>query len=309
MKPAAFAFRAPRDLAGALAALAEFGEEARVLAGGQSLVPLMNLRMVRAAALVSINGCDDLDYIRIENGRLAVGARVRQAQAEESELVARECPLLAEALPHCGPQATRNRATICGSLAHADPVAELPAVAAALDAEFEIAGPHGPRRVPATSFFVSELATCMQPGEMLAGVRFERGIAGERCAFLEVSNRQHGFAVAGVALRLRLDDAGRCSFARVAMIGAGPIAARVKPAEDCLTGAVVDQAAIDAAVAAAKTIVRPPTDAHADADYRRHVLGVLLKRALWQALGRATPVARLSLSRRMARHWSGAPPA
>ncbi len=284
MKPASFDFRAPRDLAGVLAALAELGEEARVLAGGQSLVPLMNLRMVRPQALVSINGCDDLDYIRIEDGRLALGARVRQAQAEESALVGAECPLLAAALPYCGPQATRNRATVCGSLAHADPVAELPAVAAALDAEFEIAGKHGTRRVPAEQFFVSELANCMQPGEMLAAVRFDRAADGERSAFLEVGNRRHGFAVAGVALRLSLDGAGRCSFARIAMIGAGPVAARVRAAEDRLSGAVLDDVTVDAAADAAEAAVRPPADAHADADYRRHVLGVLLKRALRQAL-------------------------
>lgn len=284
MKPAPFEFHAPRDLVGVLDALATFGEDARVLAGGQSLVPLMNLRMVRPMALVSINGCDELDYIRVEDGRLVLGARVRQAQAEESALVGRECPLLAAALPYCGPQATRNRATVCGSLAHADPVAELPAVAAALDAEFEIAGKRGIRRIPAASFFVSELANSMEPGEMLAAVRFERAEAGERCAFLEVSNRRHGFAVAGVALRLRLDAGGRCSFARIAMIGAGPVASRITSAEEVLTGAVVGEAAIDAAAVAAVAAVRPPIDIHTDADYRRHVLGVLLKRALRQAL-------------------------
>lgn len=285
MKPAPFEFRAPGDLAGALDALAEYGDGARILAGGQSLVPLMNLRMVRPDALVSINGCADLDYVRVEDGRLVVGARVRQAQAEEMELVQRECPLLGEALPFCGGQANRNRATICGSLAHADPLAELPAVALALDAEFEVASKVGRRRVAGKDFFVSELTNCMAPGEMLAAVRVDRAQPGEKHAFLEMSNRRHGFAVAGVAVRLRLGADGRCGFARIAMIGAGS-AARVTPAEEALVGARIDDAAIAAAAGAAQAAVRPPSDAHADADYRRHVLGVLLARALKRALAR-----------------------
>jgi len=285
MKPAPFEFRAPGDLAGALDALAEYGDGARILAGGQSLVPLMNLRMVRPDALISINGCADLDYVRVEDGRLVVGARVRQAQAEEMDIVRRDCPLLAEALPFCGGQANRNRATVCGSLAHADPLAELPAVALALDAEFEVASKSGGRRVAGKDFFVSDLTNCMAPGEMLAAVRFDRAQPGEKHAFLEMSNRRHGFAVAGVAVRLRLGADGRCSFARIAMIGAGP-AVRVTPAEDALVGARIDDDAIAAAAHAAQAAVRPPSDAHADADYRRHVLGVLLVRALKRALAR-----------------------
>jgi carbon-monoxide dehydrogenase medium subunit len=286
MKPAPFKFHAPRDLAGALDVLAEYGDGARILAGGQSLVPLMNLRMIRPDALVSINDCADLDYVRAENGRLVVGARVRQAQAEEMQLVQRDCPLLAEALPFCGGQANRNRATICGSLAHADPLAELPAVALALDAEFEVASKAGVRRIPGQDFFISELTNCMAPGEMLAAVRFARTQPGEKHAFIEISNRRHGFAVAGVAVRLRLDPDGGCNFARIAMIGGGSGASRATSAEQALVGSKLDETAIAAAAQAAQASARPPSDAHADSDYRRHVLGVLLTRALKRALAR-----------------------
>lgn len=286
MKPAPFDFRAPPDLAGALDILAEYGEGARILAGGQSLVPLMNLRMIRPDMLVSINDCADLDHVGVEDGRLAVGARVRQAQAEAMQLVQRECPLLAEALPFCGGQANRNRATICGSLAHADPLAELPAVALALDAEFEVASKSGKRRVSGAEFFVSELTNCMAPGEMLAAARFERAQPGEKHAFLEISNRRHGFAVAGVAVRLRLGADGRCAFVRIAMIGAGGGGVRAEAAEEALLGARPDEAAIVAAAKAAQSAMQPPSDAHADSEYRRHVLGVLLTRALRRALAR-----------------------
>lgn len=283
MKPAPFDFVAPDSSEGVLDALAEHGDEARVLAGGQSLVPLMNLRMVRPDCLVSINRCDDLDYLRIEDGKLLCGARVRQAAAEEAQEIKRECPLLAAALPHVGAQANRNRGTVCGSMAHADPLAELPALALALDAEMLAASSRGRRRIPAEDFFIGELSTALAPGELLEAVAFARQVPGERFAFLELGNRRHGFAVAGVAVRLRLAN-GQCDMARIAMIGAGPMARRVGEAEAALLDTAVDEVAIEASVAAVAKAVEPASDVHADADYRRHVLGVLLARALRQAM-------------------------
>jgi carbon-monoxide dehydrogenase medium subunit len=279
MKPAAFDFAAPDTLAGVVEVLGEHGEEARVLAGGQSLVPLMNLRMVRPSMLVSINRCAELDHVTLADGALLVGALVRQADAERHALVREHCPLLAAALPHLGGQANRNRGTVCGSIAHADPLAELPAVALALDAEMIVAGRAGERRIAAGDFFLGELATAIGPGELLRAVAFRARQPGERCAFLEVGNRRHGFAVAGVALRWRIAD-GRCDFARVAAMGAGPTACRVPAAEAALLGSPVDSVAIAAAAAAMQEAVSPPTDVHADAGYRRHVLGVLLRRGL-----------------------------
>ncbi len=283
MKPAPFSFCAPGDLAGVLEALAANGEDGRILAGGQSLVPLMNLRLVRPEMLISINRCSELDYLRLEGDSLVCGALVRQARAEESDLVQEECPLLAMALPYVGGQANRNRGTICGSLAHGDPLAELSAAALVLDGEMRIAARDGQRTVAAEDFFLDGLTTALQPGEMLAAVAFQRQGGDERSAFLEMGNREHGFAVAAVATRLGMVG-GRCEFARIAMLGAGPTARRIRAAEEILTDSEVDDAAIERAVTAAHDIIEAPSDLHADGEFRRHVLTTLLERALRQAM-------------------------
>ena len=284
MKPAPFAFEAPETLAGVLAVLAEHGADARVLAGGQSLVPLMNFRMVRPAVLVSINRCAELGTIRHHDGHVEIGALVRQADAMADATVRQDCPLLARALAHVGGRANRNRGTVVGSIAHADPLAELPAVALALDAQMVIASASGRRTVAATDFFVDALTTVIEPGEMLQSVAFGCQGADEHCAFLEVGNRRHGFAVAGVALRWRLAG-DRCDLARVAVIGAGSTALRVAQAEDSLIGTAVDDTAIAAAAAATCATVEPSSDIHADADYRRNVLGALVERGLREGRG------------------------
>jgi carbon-monoxide dehydrogenase medium subunit len=289
VKPAPFRFEAPASREAALDALAQHGDAGRVLAGGQSLVPLMNMRMVAPAVLVSINGCRDLDYIREENGALVLGALVRQAAAEESALVREKCPLLAAALPWIGGAANRNRGTVCGSLAHADPLAELPAVALALEAELVIASKRGRRTVPARAFFVAELTNCMASGEMLEAVRFPVAGLGERSAFLEVANRSHAFAVAGAAAQIVLGSNGRCIRARIAVIGGGPTARRIAKAEAALEGRTLDEAAASDAAAAVRDGVEPIADIHADAAYRRHVLGVLVARAVRAAANGGTP--------------------
>ena len=281
MKPAPFEFESPPDMAGVLDLLATHGEDARVLAGGQSLVPLMNLRMVQPALLISINRCDDLDTIARQDGRLLIGARVRQAAAEENDFVRQDCPLLAKALPYVGGQANRNRGTVCGSIAHADPLAELPAVALALEAEMHVVSTSGTHRIEAGDFFQGELDTALEPGEFLQAVSFESQQPDERSVFLELGNRRHGFAVAGLALRMALQN-GRCALARIAVMGGGATAMRISAAEAVLEGRAVDDAAISAAVEALQAAVDPPHDVHADADYRREALGVLLGRALRQ---------------------------
>ena len=283
MKPAPFAFCAPVDLAGVLEALAANGEDGRILAGGQSLVPLMNLRLVRPEMLISINRCEELDYLRVEGDRLVCGALVRQAMAEESDLVRRECPLLAMVLPHVGGQANRNRGTVCGSLAHGDPLAELAAAALVLDGEMRIASKDGQRIVAAEDFFLDGLTTALQPGEILAAVAFRRQGGNERSAFLEMGNREHGFAVAAVATRLGMNG-GHCEFARIAMLGAGPTARRIREAEDVLTSGEIDDTAIAAAVTAARETIEPASDLHADGEFRRHVLATLLERSLRQSM-------------------------
>jgi carbon-monoxide dehydrogenase medium subunit len=287
VKPAPFAFCAPEDLAGVLEALAANGEDGRILAGGQSLVPLMNLRLVRPEMLISINRCEELDYLRVEGDRLVCGALVRQAMAEESDLARRECPLLAMALPHVGGQANRNRGTVCGSLAHGDPLAELAAAALVLDGEMRIASKDGQRIVAAEDFFLDGLTTALQPGEILAAVAFRRQGGDERSAFLEMGNREHGFAVAAVAVRLGMNG-GHCEFARIAMLGAGPTARRIREAEDVLTSSEIGEAVIEGAVSAARETIEPPSDLHADGEFRRHVLATLLERALRQCMAGET---------------------
>lgn len=284
MKPAPFSFVAPETLDEVVAALAAHGEDARILAGGQSLVPLMNLRLARPEVLVSINRCGELDYIRLSDDRLVVGALVRQIDAETSPLVQAECPLLAKALRHVGLPATRNRGTVCGSLAHCDPLAELPAVALALEADLVLTSAAGERRVPAHDFFVADMTTCIEPGEIVSAVAFERQDPSERSALLEVSNGGNVFPVGGVALRWA-SAGGTCTLARIAAFGVGSVAQRLVDAEDALVGTDLGPTAIAASVAAARNAVNPTGDMHADAEYRRHLVGVLLERGLLEGEG------------------------
>lgn len=282
MKPAPFKFFAPSSRDEALRLLGECGEDGRVLAGGQSLVPLMNMRMVQPEILVSINGCADLDYVSDDGDTIAVGALTRQAVAAENETITQQCPLLALCLPYVGGSASLNRGTVCGSLAHADPVAELPAVAVALDAGFRVSSTGGTRDVAADAFFVSELTTCLEPGEMLEAVSFPKADKDDRAAFVEVGNRKHGFALVAVAAQLKIDSEGACSAARLAAVGVGATAVRLRAAEESLVGEKASDAAFAAAAEAARNAVDPVDDFHADASYRRRVLGVLVTRALRQ---------------------------
>lgn len=285
MKPAAFAYHAPRDVAEALALLARYGDDARPLAGGQSLVPLVNMRVVQPKALIDLKRCADLPGLVREGDRVVIGAMVRQAEAEQSPLVAQHCPLLAAALPLVGGQSHRNCGTVCGSLAHADPLAELPAVAVALDAEFEIHDRRRGRRVAARDFFVSDLTTAIEAGELLVAVRFPVAAPGTTARFLEVGNRGHGFALAGIAAQVTRDAAGRCTEVRLGAMGVGATPIRLDQAEALLTGQVPDAGLIQAAADAAGAAAAPRDDLHASAAYRRQALATLVGRALTQLCG------------------------
>ena len=285
MKPAAFDYHRPDSLEEACALLAEHGAEARVLAGGQSLVPLMNMRILSPAVLIDINRCRELSYLRREDGVIACGALTRQGEAETSDLVAAHLLLMAAAMPHVGVRANRNFGTVCGSLAHADPLAELPSVAAALEARFVIASSRGRREVDAGEFFVSALTNCIEPDEMLAEVRLPVAAANARSAFLEIANRAHGFAVAGVAALVEIDGEGRCTRARLSAMGAGDTTPRLAPVEALIEGRRLDEGLIREAGAAATAAAEPAQDVHATADYRAHVIGTLVSRALRQMAG------------------------
>jgi carbon-monoxide dehydrogenase medium subunit len=284
LKPAPFEFHAPDSEEEIQSLLEEHGDEARILAGGQSLVPLMNMRIVQPSVIISLNRCHTLAYLEADGDCIRCGALTRQAAAEESKLVERHVPLLRAALPHVGVAASRNFGTVCGSLTHADPLAELPSVASALDATFVITSARGTREVGADAFFVSALTTCIEPGEMLREVRFPKAAPNARSVFLEVANRAHGSAVAGLAAYVELDPEKRCTRARLAAMGMGDSTVRLREAEAVLENEALSGKVIDGAAMAAASGVEPEGDAHASAHYRRHLVGVLVKRALGEAL-------------------------
>jgi carbon-monoxide dehydrogenase medium subunit len=287
MKPAAFEYHDPRTTDEALALLAEYGDEAKALAGGQSLVPLMNFRLARPARLVDLNLIAELSYLRVEQGALCIGAMARQRELERAPLVAEGWPLLAEATRYIGHAQIRNRGTVGGSLAHADPAAELPAVMAALDAELVIQGRDSARTVRSEEFFLSYLTTALTPDELLVETRVPALPPRTGWAFVEVSRRHGDFALVGVAALLTVDAGGTIGAARLAFTGAAPTPLRAARAEALLVGERPAEPLFREAGLVASADLEPEDDLHASADYRREVGGVLARRALVQAAARA----------------------
>lgn len=294
MKPAPFAYHAPESLEEALALLAEHGFDAKPLAGGQSLVPAMNFRLARPAVLVDLRRVPGLDRIEVAEpaegtaGGLRIGAMTRQRAAERSPLVAARAPLMAEALPFVAHPQIRNRGTIGGSLAHADPAAELPAVAVALEARFEAAGPGGGRRtIAAGDFFTGLMATALEPDELLVGVEIPPPLARTGWAFTEMARRHGDYALVGVAAGVTLGGDGRCERARIVLLSAGERPVVAAAAESALAGEAPSAAAARAAGEAAAAEIDPPGDIHASADYRRRLAAVLVRRAVETAFERA----------------------
>ncbi|WP_181776359.1 FAD binding domain-containing protein [Amycolatopsis pittospori] len=282
MKAAPFSYFRASSLDEAIEALAT--PDSRVLAGGQSLVPLLNLRQARPSLVVDINRVDDLSFLRKENGRLEIGALTRHRVVETSEVVRSEVPLLAEALAYVGHVAIRNRGTIGGSLAHADPAAELPAVMLALDAEFVVRGPSGERIVAARDFFLGPHRTALASGELLTriSVPLSRGV----CAVEELSRRSRDLALVAVFAVVSMSD-GVCETARIAVAGAGPTPIRAIAAEESLAGGALTADAITDAAESVAAATDPPDDLHAPAGYRREMAAVLTRRAITRAKGRA----------------------
>jgi carbon-monoxide dehydrogenase medium subunit len=286
LKPAAFDYHAPGSIEEALALLGRYGPDAKVLAGGQSLMPLLNFRLARPAALIDLNRIRSLTYIHDADGDLALGAMTRQRAIEFSPVVARRLPLLTEATRWVGHLPIRSRGTIGGSLAHADPSAEYPAVLAALDGRVVARGPRGERRLGATELFRGYLTTSLAPDELLVEVRFPAVPAGAGSAFEEFSRRRGDFAIVGVAA-LIARRGRRCTMARLAVAGGGPVPLRLRAAEAILEEDGLDEPAIDAAAARAAELVRPDSDLHASAAYRRNLTRVLAGRAVRRAMARA----------------------
>jgi carbon-monoxide dehydrogenase medium subunit len=274
VKPAPFVYAKARSLDHAIELMA--GDDARVLAGGQSLIATLNMRLSHPALLVDINGIDGLDRITVANGTVEIGTLTRHAQAEGSAEIARHAPLIALAIPHIGHPAIRNRGTIGGSVAFADPAAELPACLLALDAEIEIAGPGGRRNVKADAFFKGLFETALTPRDLLTTIRVPAATSGTRVGFAEFARRHGDYAMAGLAACARADGA-RLKDVRLAFFGVGATPMRARQAE----AALADRG-VDAAVTALAADLDPPDDVQATGAVKKHLAGVLLRRVARQ---------------------------
>ena len=279
-------YEAPTTVAEAIDLLAEHGDEASVLAGGQSLIPLLALRLARPEVLIDINRVDELSGVSAANGHVTIGAMTREYVAEESGTVADTLPLLAAALPLIGHEAIRSRGTIGGSLAHADPAAELPAVARALDAEFVVRGPSGTRVIPAAQWFDGYLTTSRRPDELLAEVRFPAAGPGTGVSFEEVARRHGDFAIVGLATSLVLSG-GVISDARLAFAGVSDVPVRATAAEELLAGERPSAELFDEAARRATEDLDPPADLHGSSDYRKTVAAAVVRRGLRAAADNA----------------------
>lgn len=284
MKPPRFEYHRAGSVDEAVELLAQHGDDAKVLAGGQSLVPLLSLRLARPAHLVDINRLPGLDMI--ENGQgLRLGATVRHRGIERSDVVRAANPLLAHAVRFIGHGAIRNRGTIGGSIAHADPAAELPAVLLALDGDVEACSARGTRTIAASALFEGFLTTSLAPDELLTAVRVPAAPAG--WSFQEFSRRSGDFAIVGVAATVRLDGAGAISEARLAFSGVDQVPVRAVAAESMLAGQAPSTELWQTAANTAASSLEPGSDIHGSSTYRKHLAAVLAERALAEAHDRA----------------------
>src|SRR3990172_7729268 len=287
MKPAPFEYFAPENVPEALALLEQYGEEAKVLAGGQSLMPLMNLRLARPKVVVDIGRLSELQYIApLSNGDLAVGAFTRQRTVERSDLVQSENPLLAATIPLISHAQIRNRGTIGGSVAHADPAAELPALSVALEAEFTVRSARDQRVIRSQDFFLGYMTTALEPIELLTEIRIPAWDPRWGWAVGEVSRREGDFALVGVIVLLRLDN-DVCEKARITLFGVGATPVRMRKAEEMLRGRRADEKAIAEADRIVSEDLQPDSDLHASAEYRKEVAETLTRRSLVAAITRA----------------------
>jgi carbon-monoxide dehydrogenase medium subunit len=279
MKAPSFSYERANSVANAIELLARHGPDAQILAGGQSLMPMLNFRVARPAVLVDINPIADLAAIRVDQNGAFIGALARHADVEHSGEIAEHLPLVAAAMPQIAHPAIRNRGTFGGSCALADPAAELPACCVALGAEFRIAGPKGERSVPADKFFSGVYTTALQPGELLLGAQFPPRQAGYVSRFSELVRRHGDYAMVGAAAHGRLDK-GRLSDLRFVFFAVGDRPMVAKGLARILEGKSLDAAAIDAAVATLNDDLDPPGDLHASSKLKLHLAGVIARRML-----------------------------
>jgi CO/xanthine dehydrogenase FAD-binding subunit len=286
VKPASFEYHRAGTVGEATEILGQLGEDGRVLAGGQSLVPLMNFRLAQPEHLVDINPIDELAYVRRDDGSLAVGALARQATVEHSEDARAHVPLIVEALESVAHPPIRHRGTVVGSIAHADPAAELPSVALALDARITLTSAAGARTVGADEFFVGPFETVLEPGEFVTEVAFPIPSPGGGYAFTEYARRHGDFAIAGAAINLALDG-DRVADAAIVLCAVGPLPVRAHGAEELLRGQVPDDELITSAADRAVQGLTPGADIHGGGEYRVGVARAQVRRGLSRALERA----------------------
>lgn len=287
MKPAPFDYFAPTSVDEVVSLLVQRGDEAKLLAGGQSLMPLLALRLATPETVVDLNLVQTLNYLDDRGDVLAIGALARQRAVEKLDGLARRCPMVADAVGLVGHVPIRNRGTVVGSLAHADPAAEWPALALALDAEIDVVGPNGSRTVPASDFFLMYLTTALEPDELATEVRVHLPAGRVGSSFLEMARRHGDFAVVGAGAVISLSDAATIDTARVVLIGVGGTAVRIAEAEQALVGQAPGADAFEEAAQAVRRVIEPTGDIHGSAEYRRTIARTLTRRALTCAAERA----------------------
>ncbi|MGN6310254.1 MAG: FAD binding domain-containing protein [Xanthobacteraceae bacterium] len=282
MKPPPFDYCAADCVEAAVQAMADAGGDGKIIAGGQSLMPMLNFRLLRPSILIDINRIPDLSYVRDDGDEIRIGSLTRHRMLETSDIIARQFPVLHEAMGYVAHLAIRNRGTIGGSLSHADPAAELPMMSLLLDARMEVQSPSGRRTIEARDFFFGALTTALDDRDMLIEVRLPKLPQGTGWAFEEVARRSGDFALASVAVIMK-SDGDTISDLRIGMMGIGETPMRATDAENILAGQRYSETAVAAAVDAIRAAVEPNTDLHASADYRRHLVGILAQQALAKA--------------------------
>lgn len=286
MKPAAFDYVRAESVQHAVRALADAGGDGKIIAGGQSLMPMMNFRLVKPSVLVDINKIPGLDRIERRGTRMSIGALVRHRMTASDRLIAENIPILHHAMKHVAHLTVRNRGTFCGSLCHADPAAEMPMMAQLLNAEIRIVSPAGERSLAAQDFFTGSLVTALEADEMVESVEIDTLAPGTGWGFEEFARRHGDYALAAVAATMLRRD-GVASDVRIAVMGVGEMATRVAEVEKLLEGQSLNGKLIGRAVDALRDVIEPNSDLHASADYRRHLCGELMRRALADAWTRA----------------------
>jgi carbon-monoxide dehydrogenase medium subunit len=286
MIPASFDYIAAKSLDEAISLLARHKDDAKILAGGHSLLPAMKLRLMQPKVLIDLGRIKDLSYIKEEGGQIRIGAMTTHFQVETSDLLRRACPLLPETATHLGDMQVRNKGTIGGSLAHSDPAADWPAPILALDAEIVATSPKGDRVIKAADFFVEMLTTALQPGEILREIRIPVGKGKPAQAYMKVRHPASGFAVVGVAVNLTIES-GKCQSAGIGITGVSPKAYRAARVESALEGNTLDAKTLSAAATLSADGVDVNSDLYASAEYRKQLAIVYTRRALETAIARA----------------------